>query len=32
MPLLVATVGNVKRYFIETSAPDAADLGDSLWN
>jgi len=28
----VATVGNVKRYFIETSAPDAADLGDSLWN
>jgi hypothetical protein len=28
----LATVGNVKRYFIETSAPDAAELGDSLWN
>jgi hypothetical protein len=28
----VATVGNVKRYFIETSAPDGADLGDSLRN
>ena len=27
-----ATVRDVKRYFIETSAPDAADLGDSLWN
>lgn len=24
--------GSVKRYFIETSAPDAADVGDSLWN
>jgi hypothetical protein len=29
---LVATVGSVKRYFIETSVPNAADLGDSLWN
>ena len=29
---LVATVLNVKRYFVESSAPDAADVGDSLWN
>ncbi len=32
MASFMATVGNVKRYFIETSVPDAADLGDSLWN